>query len=211
MASVRQAGRVPATRLSRQSRLGRPIRAVSHLAWRSLGAAVLMLTSQGCIVADPPEYREAVQTRPLLEVYKATPAINDIVTWSTTNPAVTFTIPVLSEDAGNNLRACAFTDYGVTGVARLVNAHPVPASTSAKSRDIVFSWRPEVSNGCHIFTIIVAHESSFSAGDSNELDPKTAGDDAAIVSWWAEINPDKSMPNTLTNCPQPALAPPTTP
>ena len=171
-----------------------------------------MLASQGCIVADPPEYREAVQTRPLLDVYEASPATTNIVTWSTTNPPIPFTIPVVSEDAGQNLRACAFTEYGLgPALERLVNAQTVPASTSDQSRLITFSWRPDVSNGCHIFTIIVAHEASFQAGDNIHLDAKTAGGDAAIVSWWAQINPDKTMPNTLTNCPQPQLPQTTTP
>ena len=169
-----------------------------------------MLVSQGCIVADPPQYREAVQTRPLLEVYEASPVTNDIVVWSTMSPPITFSIPVLSEDAGHDLKAYAFTDYGVVGVERLVSGQTIPASTSEQSREIAFVWRPDVSNGCHIVTIIVGHESSFKANDITHLNPRTAGDDAAIVNWWAEINPDKNAPNTLTNCPQADLSSTTT-
>jgi hypothetical protein len=163
-----------------------------------------MFVSAGCIVADPPEYREPVRTRPLLEVYKASPATADIVLWSSMSPPVTFTIPVRSEDAGQPLKAIAFTDYG-TSSEKFFQGQNVPASTYDVSRDITFKWTPTVTAGCHIFTVIVAHESSFQDRDNTQLDAEKAGDDAAIVSWWANINPPNNASNTLSNCPQSEL------
>jgi hypothetical protein len=163
-----------------------------------------MLVAEACIVADPPEYREPVQTRPLLEVYKATPTIADIVVWTTGMPLINFAIPVRSEDAGEALNAVEFTDYG-TSKERFINGQTVPASTSDLSRDIVFTWTPSVTAGCHIFTLIVAHVSSFQKANNTHLDPTRAGDDAAIVSWWANINPPDNTVNTLMDCPRPGL------
>ncbi|MET0791101.1 MAG: hypothetical protein ABW061_06225 [Polyangiaceae bacterium] len=165
----------------------------------------MLLVTQGCVVADPPEYQEPVQTLPLLEVYKAVPSTTDIVVWSTGSPAVNFSIPVRSEDAGEPLAAYTFTDYG-TSQERFYNGQNVAASTyDQKSRNIVISWTPGVSPGCHIFTLVVAHRSSFQSADAVHLDPAKAGDDAALVSWWANINPTDNDVNTLKDCPRAGL------
>jgi hypothetical protein len=171
-----------------------------------------MFVATGCIVADPPEYRSAVQTRPLLEVYKASPATTDIVVWTQSSApmgvGITFTIPVRSEDAGEDLSAVSFIDYGTGRSERPYLPKSFPASTyDDQSREIEFTWLPTTTStdGCHVFTIIVAHRSSFKPQDTNHLIPERAGDDAAIVSWWTNINPPNNSFNTLSNCPQAEL------
>lgn len=199
------------TRLSRLRAHRWRFAPVSRLARWSLGALATMFVSTGCIVADPPEYRSAVQTRPLLEVYKASPATTDIVVWSQASApmgaGITFTIPVRSEDAGEDLSAVSFIDYGTGRTARPYQASRYPASTYDQTRNIEFKWLPTTTStdGCHVFTIIVAHESSFKNQDTNQLIPERAGDDAAIVSWWTNINPPNSDFNTLRDCPQAEL------
>lgn len=202
---------VSATRVSRRSRSDRWIPAISGLAWRSLRALAIMCASTGCIVADPPEYREPIRTRPLLEVYKASPATTDIVVWTPASAPVggfiIFTIPVRSEDAGEDLSAVSFIDYGAGRAEKPYLPQNITASTYDNARNIQFKWNPTTtsSDGCHVFSIIVAHRSSFNPQDTNHLLPDRAGDDAAIVSWWINVNPPNNAFNTLTNCPQAEL------
>jgi hypothetical protein len=197
---------VPATRLSRHGSNEGKIWALARLAWHSLLAASTMLVASSCILAPPPEYRDPVRSRPLLEVYKAVPSITDIVVWSTGMMAIPFTIPVRSEDAGQDLIAYLVIDYG-TGVAteKTLSSQRVPASTYDQSRPLQFSWLPNTSPGCHVISLVVAHFDSFLLKDQFHLDPAKAGDDAAIVSWWANINPLNDAANTLANCPQSGL------
>lgn len=175
----------------------------------------MLLVCPGCIVADPPEYHNAVQTRPLLEVYKAVPATTGVVVWTPMSSAIgiTFTVPVRSEDAGEYLRTLGVIDYGTTLTPRVINPQRLPPSTYDQSRDINYTWLPTIGtsaqtpndNGCHVFSIVVAHESSFKNQDNNMLDPQKAGDDAAIVSWWTNINPPNNAVDTLTDCPETGL------
>ena len=193
----------PVTRLSRSGRRISAIRAVFGLAWRSLLALSAMSFASSCIVADPPEYRDPVRTRPLLEVYKATPLISNIVVYIPNTPAINFSVPVRSEDAGEDLSAVTFVDYG-TNVEKFVNIQTIAASTYDQSREIALKWTP-TDEKCHVFSLIVAHSRSFQSTDGVHLDTDKAGDDAAIVSWWVNVNPPSNEVNTLRDCPRAGL------
>lgn len=162
-----------------------------------------MVIASSCIVADPPEYRDPVRTRPLLEVYKATPLISNIVVYTPNTPPINFSVPVRSEDAGEDLSAVTFVDYG-TNVEKFVNIQTIAASTYDQSREIPLKWTP-TDDKCHVFSLIVAHVRSFLSGDGVHLDPDKAGDDAAIVSWWVNVNPPNNEVNTLRDCPRTGL------
>lgn len=200
---------MPATRLSRHGPSEGKIWALARLAWRSLLLTSAMLVASSCILAAPPEFRDPVRSRPLLEVYKAVPPITDIVVWSTGMMAIPFTIPVRSEDAGQDMIAYLVIDYG-TGITTEQALSPlssqrVPASTYDQSRDVSFRWLPNTSPGCHVISLLIAHFDSFLPLDLFHLDPAKAGDDAAIVSWWVNINPPNDATNTLENCPRSGL------
>lgn len=195
-----------ATRLSRLAGRGRSIWANSALARVSLGL-LSMAFCQSCIVADPPEYREPVRTRPLLDTYSAVPSITQILTWNTGQPRIPISVGVRSEDAGTGLSIRLFLDYG-TPVEVLQNSRPLPASTYDQARKIEFDWLPiwrstippnSTSNTCHTLTLIVAHSDSFLQADDLHLDPSRAGDDAAIMSWW--VNYNAADPSSLSDCP----------
>jgi hypothetical protein len=128
------------------------------------------------------------------------------VIWSTSKPAVTFTVPVRSEDAGQPLYAHTFLDYGTSSVQQLNIVTFAPSTYDDQSRAIVVKGPPATTkDGCHVFTLVVAHLSSFSTQEGFYLDPNTAGDDAAIVSWWMNINAPEGATNTLVNCPRSGL------
>src|SRR6478735_10198698 len=150
---VERDGRMPATRLSRRIRDMREISGVFGLARRSLGLLSVMLFSQSCIVADPPEYRSPQQTRPVLNMYSAVPPATHTLVVSSqvqNNPPTAFTVQVRSEDAGEDLRALFFLDYQLPGQSKLVGL-PIPASTYDNvNRNIKWPWTPSKDKpGCH--------------------------------------------------------------
>ena len=215
LAQGRDGGRVAATPLSRSTPGVPRIWAVSRLAWRSLMAVSSMVLTQSCIVADPPEYKDPVRTRPFLDVYKAVPLTQNVLVVYTKDPllmsgTIVISVPVRSEDAGEDLNGHFFIDYGVPPPQekKLVTVL-IPASTyDVTSRSAHWDWQPKAnppSDGCHVLTLVVAHKSSFKSGDQDHLDPAMASEDAAIVSWWVNVNPLPGMAQTLSNCPTPGL------
>jgi len=170
-----------------------------------------MLSSQGCIVADPPEYRSPQQTRPVLNMYSAVPPATHALVLSSTvqnNTPTRFTVQVRSEDAGEDLRALFFLDYQLPGQRKL-GGKQISASTYLDTgRDIRFDWAPDKKDaGCHFATLVVAHTDSFLKDiDDDKLDPAKADDDAALATWTVSVDPPANF--ALENCPSPITSPP---
>lgn len=161
-----------------------------------------MVFCQSCIVADPPEYRDALRTRPLLDAFSAAPSTYRVINWSPSdlNP-IKFSVQVQSEDANEELAVRFFLDYGTENQA-VPSTQSLPASTYEVKREITFDWSPQRSlKDCHVMSLIVAHDGTFERGNGNLLDKEKAADDAAILNWWVNINPDNPAANTLANCP----------
>lgn len=195
------------TRLSRGERGSRAIAGILQLAWRSLSLLSIMLFAESCIVADPPEYRAPGQTRPLLDVYGAVPpATRVLVVDKHASNVIQFNVSVQSEDAGEDLRAVFFLDYGTAGELRLVGQTISASTYDNTARAAKLPWRPiSVSDGCHFVTLVVAHVNSFQPNNDDHLDLTKAGDDASLVSWTVNVNPSSDAPNTLANCPSPVV------
>jgi hypothetical protein len=167
-----------------------------------------MVFEGSCIVADPPEYRAPVQTRPVLNVYGANPTATQallVPTDSNPPPTPQFNVQVRSEDAGEPLRAVFFLDYQMPrrgtqlGEQKLISK-TIPAATYEDgNRTIAYTWAPMTSDGCHYLSLVVAHRNSFQQNDEDKLDPVAAVDDAAIVTWTVAVNPPPD--GTLVNCP----------
>ncbi len=170
-----------------------------------------MLCSTGCIVADPPQYRDPVQTRPVLDTASAVPlAAQVLVVDSDKKVGVNFTVPVRSEDAGETLFARFVLDYGAASEDTLL-PQKIPASTYADtSRSAKYTgWVPKANlKDCHVITLIVAHESTFTNRNFELLDPMKSGQDAAFLNWWVNIDPALDAIQTLKNCPVPLLPTP---
>jgi hypothetical protein len=181
---------------------------ILRLAWRSLGLVSIMLFSQSCIVADPPEYRAPGRTRPVLNVYSAVPTATQVLSVPSTS-LVPFTVQVRSEDAGEGLKGVFFLDYQMRaslnpphGRELVLNSNTIPASTyDNEGRNVKYTWSPAATQttGCHFISLIVAHESSFYLNDNSQLNPSYADDDAAIVTWTVNVNPPDD--GTLRDCP----------
>src|SRR5258706_13391055 len=163
----------------------------------------LFFALTGCIVKDPPEFNAPVRTPPRLDLSQTLTRIDQIVQASTDpnqpENVVPFSIPVSSEDAGEQLSSYLFLDFDptVSSHAQIAGAD-VPASTlDDLDRKFEFSWTvgPDVSKGCHQLKLLVTHE--LARHDDKPVDPN----DLAEVVWWANVNVDPANPNTLVDCP----------
>jgi hypothetical protein len=199
----RQADTLPATRLSGRWPVIGKAAALSRLARVSLlGSTLMLLATSSCIVADPPEYQNPVQTRPVLDVYQANPRTSRVLVVNTSDQ-VPISVPVRSEDAGEDLSAHFYVDYGIVGPNGLPqNSQTIAASTYADTtREVTLTWKVPMldKGGCHLLTLIVAHRTSFLKSDNDILDPAKADTDAAIINWWLNVNATSA--STLVDCP----------
>jgi len=166
-----------------------------------------------CVVADPPTYTDPTQTAPELRGAQATPKIFQVVTIQLPQVGFpTFTVPMRSEDNGEQLFANFFLDYGST---RRVFLHGQPVSPGTLSdpsdRSISFSWQaidPTRDAGCHTITALVAHQSSFT---SDLQIPDTAhASDVALLTWWVNVVPDPTSAAAVNIAECPSQQPVTT-
>jgi hypothetical protein len=170
------------------------------LARASLGV-LLMAFCQSCIVADPPEFRDPVRTRPVLNTYSAVPSPRQVLVRSPGQQAIDFAIDVQSEDAGEPLGVRFILDYG-TPNPPYARSQSYAASTYDQVRTISLPWLPPTNlTGCHVLSMIVAHANTFEDSDSNQLIPERAALDAAIMNWWVNFVPPGPGQNTLVDCP----------
>lgn len=193
-----------ATPVSRLVANERGFAPVLPLARASLLGLSTMLFASNCIVADPPESHDPVQSRPQLIVYRADPPTQQILVVDPNSSLGTkFNVPFRSEDGGEDLTGVFFLDYQVIPGELFQASLNLTASTFDNTeRAATYIWRPVgIKEGCHYMSLVVAHRGSFLNGDAIHLD-KTKGDqDAAIVTWVVNVGPAAGQEHTLLNCP----------
>jgi hypothetical protein len=169
----------------------------SALARLSLVAWTASMLS-GCLIEDPPPYTQPAKTPPRLDLVRAFPSPDQIIVRNT-GDVIPFSIPVVSEDAGDRLQAVLQLDMGSPTLEDdFVTSTKVPASTlDDVSRTLLLEYTVELNDdpGCHRFTVLVSHESNF--GDGPEVVDPT---DLAAAHWMANLNPETDGA-TLVNCP----------
>lgn len=167
-------------------------------------ALLLSITAPGCLVAEPSDYEEPRRTPPFLDLYAAKPFVGEVIAIDRTdadmNDRIDFKIPVRSDDQGENLFWVLYLDRTFTGELAVEDAE-VPASTiDDTTRYVQYPWPADnrYSKGCHTLSFVVAHKSSWSNdAQPTLLDPN----DAAVGTWWINIDPGPADSNTLTRCP----------
>ena len=186
-----------ATRLSYRGWFGFVPRGLfSALARLSLMAVTASMSS-GCLIEDPPPYTQPAKTPPRLDLVRAFPSPDQVIVRET-GDVIEFSIPVVSEDAGDRLQAVLQLDMGSPKEDDFVTSTKVPASTlDDMSRTLLLQYEVELADapGCHRFTVLVSHESNF--GDGPEVEDPT---DLAEAHWMANLNPETDGA-TLVNCP----------
>ncbi|HEY4159966.1 MAG TPA: hypothetical protein VGM29_17765 [Polyangiaceae bacterium] len=156
-----------------------------------------------CILADAPQFVTPGQRAPVLDLFDAAPPILKVLTVKDGDPPVLLNVPVRSEDAGEQLFAVPWVDYG-TPQQRLITVFRIGASTYDDStRAVGYSWSADgLGSGCHRLSLLVAHESSF---DSNLQVISSRKSDVAIATWLVAANEQPGMPINFDDCPEPAL------
>ena len=187
-----------ATRLSGPALARTVSRPFIGLARLSLLGACL-LTLQSCLVDDPAPFPESKQTPPRLDYHDALPLLDQVIFTHTGEP-LHFTIPVASEDAGDELVALLFLDYQGGSGGNKIGAKTFGASTlDDTTRVITLDWLVALASpGCHRITLRVTH--------SLNIDPLIYpgvhdSADLAEAYWWANIDSDPALGKTLTDCP----------
>lgn len=164
----------------------------------------LLLAVSGCLVDDPPAYRAALRTAPRISGLRAVPRLDEIITYpSNSTEPVTFSVPIVSEDAGQEIQARLFLDYSGSR-SDLVTLAELPASTLDEGeRDLPVVWypRPGIAPGCHRLTLRVSHTSNWH-GLADLFDPS----DLDEAYWFAKIYVDPTNINSLVDCPSASTA-----
>ncbi len=191
-----------ATRMSRPIRAFRVLGRFLPLARLSLVAVGLSMLP-GCLIDDPPPYTAPKPTPPRLDYTQALPSLDQVIV-TNVGEVVNFKMPVTSEDAGQALFAILLFDYGGDGsVPDFLYSAPLPASTLDDPQPRVFSlpWtvRKGVPPGCHRVTLRVTH---FANLDRNKPAEAVDKKDLAEAYWFANINVNSQMANSLVDCPQ---------
>lgn len=180
----------------------------SALARLSLLGALAVFSLSGCIVADPPQYEDPGRTPLFLNLALATPRVLevqvvDLSDNSSANDKFSVSVPVRSDDQGEDFYAALHLDYSYPGFGIRPDKKRFKASTlSDLSRkiELTLTLPSTLRGGCHQATLLAAHESNWDIGPDEPL--ATAKDDTATATWWLNvIVAGDADPYTLTDCP----------
>lgn len=184
------------------------------------------LTQLGCLVTGSPDFSDPTPTPPLL-LEEPTRRTSEVVYFQKVGnnyDAHDFRAFVVSEDAGQPVKAVLFLDYGRIGTNNTpyVDDEPLsalPAGTLADGpRLLGKSWRPRGTEepGCHTVTLLATHEFAGDLGVPEDEYPFYCPADLAdsstltwFVSFCLEGEEGGVGPNcSLENCPSGESQPP---
>jgi hypothetical protein len=163
----------------------------------SLLALVPLVT--GCLVDDPPAYRAPQRTPPRIGGPRVLPRLDEIITYrADANQPLVFTIPISSEDVGDQVEGRLYSDY-LDAQSNIRRVEKIPASTLDEGERILkMDWTPgnDLAPGCHRITLRVTHAANWRS-NAAVYDPA----DVDEVYWFAKINVDDTRLPTLVDCP----------
>jgi len=175
----------------------------------------------GCVVPEPEKFREPKSTPPVFIVPQVAPPVNQIVR-VTQGDALPFTIPYRSEDsAGDEPAAIMYRNFNTPEQQRLDGDTFEETSTfddTERSFGITVRFdmtcgddRPENAACCQQLTLLATHRSKLVLNDAGipEVDPDVAGQDLAMLVWFAAVSPPGPHLDVVGKCPTP-ITPPVT-
>jgi len=155
-----------------------------------------MLSS--CLVDDPPPFPESKQTPPRLDYHAAQPLLGQFI-FAQNGETLDFSIPVASEDAGDDLIALLFLDYSGGAATRVAGIGVTASTLDDTTRKVVLHWPVlGISPGCHRLTLRVTHNANLNTINSPLVQNQS---DLAEANWFAIIDADSAVANTLADCP----------
>lgn len=173
----------------------------------ALGLSLPWLLSAGLTgcFAPPPELSQPEQTSPFIITAQATPPLA-MVHKLPADGVFQFSVPFISEDVGEELRAVLYQDLSPgDSDPVVVYRASIAAGTSMDERE-VGSGVPlaPIPLGCHSLTLMITHESNLDFFDSPlPIAPALA----ASVIWWLDVA-DAENPTLIDSCPPRGEVPP---
>jgi hypothetical protein len=112
---------------------------------------------------------------------------------------VSFTVPVSSEDAGDDLIAFLLLDYD-GGLIATPYVDEVSAGTldDDPERMISIDWTVDSVPGCHRVSLLVTHRGNLSFDGIRALNDER---DLALAVWWVTVTPPPGSTDPLMPCP----------
>jgi len=174
--------------------------------WKgSLPLLCLGLTLPGCIFAEPPE-QDPRQTPVFFDLVRTVPLVTQLVHFEPQDTSREFTVPVISEDAGEEVNFAVHFNLNLGGNQREYFDPLEPSTLSDTSREIRFSFSPlmrsDTPDACQQLTLVACHRRFFQLGSGQCQDSS----DAAMAVWWITFGDTQFA--TLSDCPQPQPAAP---
>lgn len=176
---------------------------LKHRVFSRAGAALALLPLvTGCLVDDPPAYVAPQQTAPRIIGTRATPPLDQIII-TQRNDVVNFSVPIVSEDAGEVVMGRLVIDFDENASFEPLNDGIIPPSTLDEGeRNLQIAWtvRSGYTPGCHRITLRVSHLGNFVSGprviDRSDIDE---------IYWFSNIDVTPQNANALVDCPRPSL------
>jgi hypothetical protein len=172
---------------------------------------LVTLGASGCLVPEPPTYDPRSPTAPVLDTFSANPT-NLFPTTLTTSQVngFQFKVPYRSEDAGEEVWAGLYVDWG-TNTSPIPNNYRryEPSTYDDADREISISIKGSLTPGCHTLSLFVTHMRNTLVDDAGELylNEDAAKDDLGVATWFFNIDPPATDPTTLPRCPARATVP----
>ncbi len=153
------------------------------------------VVASACIAAPPPDFEPVTQTAPILLLDSASPPVDEFLR-DPPGTTISFKVPFVSEDVGEDLLGALHLDYGTPASEFLRASARLPSGVlKDKDRAVEINWRVEPTlTGCHSLTILVSHFSNF---DFSNLEP-TNKDDVGRVTWWLDVG---GLGASVADCP----------
>ena len=154
----------------------------------------------GCLVADAPEYGPPQQRPPVINFEGVIPSPYDLLVIED-QALRTFTVPVRSEDAGEELVGTLVVDWQQPPSQLQVHDREIPASSfDDVSRSYQAEWIPDITPGClHTLTALIMHKSNFD--DGPDLPKPNVQWDVASVTWQLNVVSDPDQGGVIVVCP----------
>ncbi len=134
---------------------------------------------------------------PILFLNRADPPVTKLLTVQR-NSSQPFSIPLQSEDLGNNLVGHFWINFTLSGERILYGASAgVPAGTfDDVDRTFRTEWTVDLPNGCYQLTLIITQLDNVQPATLKPIDWNFA----AMTSWWVAVG-DSPNDLALADCP----------
>lgn len=180
----------------------------------SVAAVPGLCLASSCFFSPLPLPEDPTPERPNLNLDRAVPPVFQILNVSHGSTPISFTVPFTSVDGGQAVWWFLWSNWSLEGAMREKHdqAPERPADVdggmggaASIERTIQFSWTPstDLEPGCNQLTLFVTHAENV---NFTTLRPRDLSQ-AAIATYWVNVDAPLGETQTLVNCPVLAVGP----